>query len=180
MAIFLTIMLAGIIVSVGASLFGHDHDGGFDHDHDHDHGHDAGGGNEPAVSIFSPKVIGTFVMGFGAGGAIAQYLWGNIFRSSFAGILVGAVMAAIMYGVMKMLYSQQSTSLVQTASLIGSPAMVTTEIDPNSVGQVTVRTGIEAPTYLARAPQGKHFAKGAAVVVVATSGAEVVVDDAKN
>jgi membrane protein implicated in regulation of membrane protease activity len=178
--IFLTIMLAGIIVSVGGSLFGHDHDGGFDHDHDHDHGHDAGSGNEPAVSIFSPKVIGTFVMGFGAGGAIAQYLWGNIFRSSFAGILVGAIMGAIMYGVMKMLYSQQSTSLVQTASLIGSPAMVITEIDANSLGQVTVRTGIEAPTYLARAAQGKHFAKGAAVVVVATSGAEVVVDDVQN
>jgi membrane-bound ClpP family serine protease len=180
MGIFLTIMLAGIIVSVGGALFGHDHDGGFDHDHDHDHSHDAGHGNEPAVSIFSPKVIGTFVMGFGAGGAIAQYLWGNIFRSSFAGILVGVVMAAIMYGVMDLLYSQQSTSLVQTGSLIGSPAMVTSEIDVNSLGQVTVRTGIEAPTYLARAAPGKHFAKGAAVVVVATSGSEVVVDDIQN
>lgn len=178
MGIFLTIMLAGIIVSVGGSLFGHDHDGGFDHDHDH--GHDAGGGNEPTVSIFSPKVIGTFVMGFGAGGAIAQYLWGNIFRSSFAGILVGALMGAIMYGVMKLLYSQQSTSLVQTGSLIGNPALVTSEIDANSLGQVTVRTGIEAPTYLARAAQGKHFAKGAMVVVIATNGAEVVVDDVQN
>jgi len=58
--------------------------------------------------------------------------------------------------------------------------MVTTEIDPNSVGQVTVRTGIEAPTYLARAPQGKHFAKERRSWWFATSGAEVVVDDAKN
>ena len=180
MGIFLTIMIAGVIVSIGGSLFGHDHDGGFDHDHDHDHGNDAGHGNEPAVSIFSPKVIGTFVMGFGGGGAIAQYLWGNIFRSSLAGIVVGAIMAVIMYGAMKLLYSQQSTSLVQTGSLIGSPAMVITEIDANKLGQVTVRTGIEAPTYLARAAAGKHFAKGTAVVVVATSGAEVVVDDVQN
>jgi membrane-bound ClpP family serine protease len=180
MGIFLAIMFAGIIVSIGGSLFGHDHDGGMDHDHDHDHGHDAGSGNEPAVSIFSIKVIGTFVTGFGAGGAIAQYLWGNIFRSSFAGLLVGILMAALMYGVMELLYSQQSTSLVQTGSLIGSPAMVITEIDANSLGQVTVRTGSEAPTYLARAARGKHFAKGTAVVVVATSGAEVVVDDVQN
>lgn len=178
MGIFLAIMVAGIIVAVGGSLFGHDHDGGFDHDHDHDH--DAGQGNGPTVSIFSPKVIGTFVMGFGGGGAIAQHLWGNIFRSSFAGLLVGVVMGAIMFGVMELLYSQQSTSLVQTASLIGSPAMVTSEIDADSIGQVTVRTGFEAPTYLARAAQGKHFAKGAAVVVIATSGAEVVVDEVKN
>lgn len=180
MGIFLTIMIAGVIVSVGGSLFGHDHDGGFDHDHDHDHGNDAGHSNEPAVSIFSPKVIGTFVMGFGGGGAIAQYLWFNMFRSSLAGIVVGAIMAVIMYGAMKLLYSQQSTSLVQTGSLIGSPAMVITEIDANSLGQVTVRTGIEAPTYLARAVAGKHFAKGTTVVVVATSGAEVVVDDVQN
>ena len=180
MGIFLTIMIAGVIVSVGGSLFGHDHDGGFDHDHDHDHGNDAGHSNEPAVSIFSPKVIGTFVMGFGGGGAIAQYLWGNMFRSSLAGIVVGVIMAVVMYGAMKLLYSQQSTSLVQTGSLIGSPAMVITEIDANSLGQVTVRTGIEAPTYLARAAAGKHFAKGTTVVVVATSGAEVVVDDVQN
>jgi membrane-bound ClpP family serine protease len=119
-------------------------------------------------------------MGFGAGGAIAEYLWGNVFRSSLAGLLVGAVMAVIMYAAMKVLYSQQSTSLVETGSLIGSPAMVVTEIDANSIGQVTVRTGIEAPTYLARATAGKHFAKGTTVVVVATNGAEVVVDDVKN
>ncbi|MGA3373489.1 MAG: hypothetical protein ABSC48_17195 [Terracidiphilus sp.] len=178
MGIFLAIMFAGIILSIGGSLFGHDHDGGMDHDHDH--GHDGGSGNEPAVSIFSIKVIGTFITGFGAGGAIAQYLWGSIFRSSFAGLLVGAIMGALMYLVMELLYSQQSTSLVQTASLVGSPATVTSEIDANSLGQVTVRTGIEAPTYLARAAHGKHFAKGAAVVVVATSGAEVVVDDVQN
>jgi membrane protein implicated in regulation of membrane protease activity len=180
LGIFLTIMLAGIIVSIGGSLFGHDHDGGFDHDHDHDHGHDAGSGNEPAVSVFSTKVIGTFVSGFGAGGAIAQYLWGNIFKSSLAGVLVGAFMAAIMYAAMKLLYSQQSTSLVQTGSLVGRPAMVTSEIDANSIGQVSIRTGLEAPTYLARAAHGKHFAKGTAVVVVATNGAEVVVDDVQN
>jgi membrane-bound ClpP family serine protease len=178
MGIFLAIMIAGVIVSIGGSLLGHDHDGGVDHDHDH--GHDAGSGNEATVSIFSTKVIGTFVMGFGAGGAIAQHYWDNLFRSSLAGILVGAFMAAIMYGAMKLLYSQQSTSLVDTGSLIGNQAMVITDIDANSIGQVTIRTGQEAPTYLARATAGKHFAKGATVVVVRTSGSEVVVDDIQN
>jgi len=31
MGIFVAIMIAGVIVLVGGSLFGHDHDGGFDH-----------------------------------------------------------------------------------------------------------------------------------------------------
>ena len=180
MGVFLAIMIAGVIVSIGGSLFGHDHDGGLDHDHDHDHGHDAGAGNEATVSVFSTNVIGTFVTGFGGGGAIAQHYWGNLLQSSLAGLLVGVFMAAIMYGAMKLLYSQQSTSLVQTASLVGSPALVITDIDANSLGQVTVRTGLEAPTYLARATPGKHFAKGTRVVVVATSGSEVVVDDVQN
>jgi membrane-bound ClpP family serine protease len=178
MGIFLAIMIAGVIVMVGGSLFGHDHDAGVDHDHDH--GHEAGSGNEATVSVFSTKVLGTFVMGFGAGGAIAQHYWDNLFRSSLAGILVGAFMAAIMYVSMKLLYSQQSTSLVDTGSLIGSQAMVITDIDANSIGQVTIRTGVEAPTYLARATAGKHFAKGTTVVVVQTSGAQVIVDEVQS
>jgi len=58
-------------------MFGHDHDAGHA-----DSGHDAGHDSEPAVSIFSTfstKVIGTFIMGFGGGGAIAQYAWSKWF-----------------------------------------------------------------------------------------------------
>jgi len=115
---FLTIMLAGIIVSVGASLFG------------------ARSWTVDSITImtmttattraaamnggkhFLAQGHRTFVHGIRRRRSYRSVLWGNIFRSSFAGILVGAVMAAIMYGVMKMLYSQQSTSLVQTASLM--------------------------------------------------------------
>ena len=62
MLIFLAIMTAGLIILIGGFLFGHDHDA----DHG-DHGHDGGHDSEPAVSIFSTKVIGTFIMGFGGG-----------------------------------------------------------------------------------------------------------------
>jgi membrane-bound ClpP family serine protease len=181
MLVFLAIMVAGFIILVGGSLFGHDHDGGLDHDADHgDHGHDAGHDNEPAASIFSPKVIGTFVMGFGGGGSLAQYAWGKVIVSSFVGSGVGLLMGLIMYFVLKLLYGQQATSLVETSSLIGKRGMVITEIGENSIGQVAIRVGAEAPTYLARSSSGKTITKGRLVQVVATSGSEVIVDAVQN
>jgi hypothetical protein len=95
-------------------MFGHDHDAGHV-----DSGHDAGHDSEPAASVFSTfstKVIGTFIMGFGGGGAIAQYAWVEVVRSSFTGFGVGVVMGGFMYLVMRLMYGQQSTSLVECLS----------------------------------------------------------------
>jgi hypothetical protein len=66
MFVFIAIAAAGFILLLGGSVFGHDHD----HDAHVDHEHDGEGADEPTVSIFSIKVLATFVMGFGAGGAI--------------------------------------------------------------------------------------------------------------
>jgi membrane protein implicated in regulation of membrane protease activity len=156
---------------VGGAIFGHDHDVNHDIGHDHD-----GGGNEPTVSIFSLKVIGTFIMGFGGGGAIGRYGGGDMLHSSFIGLVVGLLMGLFMYFVMRLLYGQQSTSLVDTNSVIGKTGTVVIGIDSDKHGQVKVFTGTEAPIYLARGPAGKNFAKGTSVTVISTNGAEIVVD----
>src|ERR1700689_5207509 len=130
MLIFLAIMLAGLIILIGGFFFGHDHDA------EHaDHGHDAGHDSEPTVSIFSTKVIGTFIMGFGGGGAIAQYAWDQMVRSSFAGLGTGLVMGAFMYLIMRLMYGQQSTSLIETSTMVGRTGTVATAIVAHSVGQ---------------------------------------------
>jgi membrane-bound ClpP family serine protease len=171
MLIFLAIMIAGLIMLVGGFLFGHDHDA------EHaDHGHDAGHGSEPTVSIFSTKVIGTFIMGFGGGGAIAQYAWGEVVRSSFTGFGVGAVMGGFMYLVMRLMYGQQSTSLIESSSIVGRTGTVATAIGAHSVGQVVVVIGDQTLTYLARSSGDKEIAKGKMVKVIASSGSDIVVD----
>jgi len=175
--IFFALMAAGLILLVGGALFGHDHDGGFDHDHDHDSGHDAGQGNEPAVSIFSPKVIGVFILGFGGGGFLARHAGTGTVGSSFIGVGTGLLMGLMMYLVLKLMYGQQATSLVSTGTLVGKTGTVTIGIDAGAVGQVVVRVGTEAPIYLARTSSGKSIAKGKTVRVIATSGSEVVVDE---
>jgi membrane protein implicated in regulation of membrane protease activity len=169
MLIFLAIMIAGLVILIGGSLFSHDHDG--EHP-DHGSGHD----NEATVSIFSTKMVGTFIMGFGGGGAIAQYAWGELVRSSFTGLGVGVLMAAFMYLVMRLMYGQQSTSLVETSSIVGRTGTVTTAIGSRAVGQVVVAVGDQTFTYLARSPGEKEIAKGKTVKVVATSGSDIVVD----
>jgi membrane-bound ClpP family serine protease len=171
MLIFLAIMIAGLIMLVGGFFFGHDHDAGHA-----DHGDDTGHDSEPAVSIFSTKVIGTFIMGFGGGGAIAQYAWGEVFRSSITGFGVGIVMGGFMYLVMRLLYGQQSTSLVEGSTIVGRTGTVATAIGAHSVGQVVVVVGGQTMTYLARSSGEKEIAKGKMVKVIACSGSDIVVD----
>src|SRR5947208_7220273 len=94
---------------VGGALFGshHDHDA-FGHDHDHGHDHGGHDGNEPSVSIFSFRVIGSFVMAFGVGGAIAWWSGRGWIGSSLWGLASGFGLGLFMYGILRALYSEQS------------------------------------------------------------------------
>src|SRR5512137_38411 len=106
MAIFVAIALAAFIVVAGAFLFGHDHDlgGDFDHDFSHDAGPDVHG----IVGIFSTKVIFTFVMGFGAAGAIASSYGTGSIIASLIGVVAGIILGTLMYGIILLFTEQQS------------------------------------------------------------------------
>ncbi len=176
MPIFVALAIAGLLLLLGGALFGHDHD--ITHDVGHiDHSGADHGGNEPTVSIFSLKVIGTFIMGFGGGGVLGRYEGAGMLPSSLVGLGIGLAMGLAMYATMRILYGQQSTSLVQTSTLVGKSGTVVTAIDANAAGEVAVRIGSEAPIYLARASGSKSFAKGALVSVISSTGGEIVVDE---
>ena len=64
-----------------------------DHDAGHDFGAD-GDASEATISVFSTKVIGTMLMGFGAAGAIARSYDMGYLGSSLVGLVTGAVLAA--------------------------------------------------------------------------------------
>ena len=174
MIIFLAITFLGFVLLTGGSLLGHDHDAS---DHDHDHGHEADQGNDPTVSIFSFKVIGAFIMGFGAAGAIADYYGTGWLASSLAGLATGIALGLFMYGILRMVYSQQSDSLVPTDHAIGKNGLVTIGIDKNSVGQVNVALSGQSRNYLAREISGEAIPKGRVVVVRETNGSELLVEE---
>ena len=169
MLIFLCITVAGFILLVGGSLFGHDHDGHVDH------GHDAGHGVEAAVSVFSVKVIGTFILGFGAGGAIAAYYGANPLVASLIGLAVGFLMGLLMYGIMRLIYGQQANSIVTTGTAVGEIGTVTTAIGSEGTGEVDLTLRGQNRTFLARSADAKPISRGRRVEVVHTAGSQLVV-----
>lgn len=175
MLIFVCITIAGFILLVGGSLFGHDHDVDHDHDGHFDHGHDGGHDAEPSVSMFSVKVIGSFIMGFGAGGAIAAFYGANPLTASFIGLGVGFLMGLLMYWLMRLIYSQQSTSIVTTNTAVGEIGTVTTAIGRNGTGEVALTLGGQHRSFLARSADTNAIAKGRQVKVVHTTGSQLVV-----
>lgn len=177
MLIFLCITAAGFILLVGGSLFGHDHDVDHDHDGHFDHGHDVGHDLEPTVSMFSVKVIGSFIMGFGAGGAIAAHYGLSPLPASLVGLAVGFLMGLFMYGIMRLIYGQQSTSVVNTKTAVGEIGRVTVAIGRNGTGEVALTLGGQHRSFLASSADANAIPKGRQVRVVQTSGSQLIVQE---
>ena len=181
MIIFAAIAVGAFIVVAGAFLFGHDHDlgGGLDHDFSHDFGHDAGPDTHGIVGIFSTKVIFTFIMGFGAAGAIAQFYGTGYPIASVIGIVAGIVLATLMYGIILLFTEQQSNSVIATDSLLGCTGTVTVPIDKDAIGEIGVSVGGEYRTYAARLQGSSALPKGHAVRIVNVGGPVLTVDENK-
>lgn len=188
MVTFLAIMIAGFLLLVGGALFGHDHEFGHDlgghdslgHDsvgHDHTAGHDQNHENQGVVSIFSMKVIGTFIMGFGGGGALARYENLSWIPASLTGLGVGVVMGACIYGVLRLMYGHQANSLIYANELLNKTGIVTIPIGEGAIGEVDVSLGEQNVTHMARGTQGKAISKGKTVKVVASEGSQLLVEE---
>lgn len=175
MLIFAAIAIASFILVAGSFFFGHDHDAG--HDAGHDASHDADG-NEPTISIFSTKVLGTLLMGFGAAGAIARVYHVELVPASLIGLLCGLVLGGLMYLVLGVFYKQQASSLVATSVAVGCTGTVTVSIGENAMGEVSVFMQGQYGTFLASSKDGSPIPKGQAVQVVRTIGSQLVVEKA--
>jgi membrane protein implicated in regulation of membrane protease activity len=173
MVIFVAIALAAFIVVAGAFLFGHDHDLG------HDFGHDAGPDVHGIIGIFSTRVIFTFIMGFGAAGAIAQFYGCGYPIASLVGVAAGIVLATLMYGIILLFTEQQSNSVIAADSLLGCVGTVTVPIDKDGVGEIGVSVAGEYRTYAARAQGSTALPKGHSVRIVNAAGSVLTVDKDK-
>jgi membrane protein implicated in regulation of membrane protease activity len=177
MAVFVAIAIAAFIIVAGGFLFGHDHD--FDHGMDYDAGHEAGVDSHGVIGIFSMRVIATFIMGFGAAGAVALYYGTGYPIASLIGVAVGMVLAALMYGIMLLFIEQQASSVTATDGLVGCTGTVTVPIDKDGMGEVGVSVGGEYHTFTARAHDGGPLGKGSAVRITGMTGSILTVDKAQ-
>jgi membrane protein implicated in regulation of membrane protease activity len=176
--VFASLAGLGLLVT-GASFFfgGHDHD--VDHGHDGvGHDHDTDGHDGPTVSFFSPKVIFTFIIGFGAAGAIATAYGKSGAYSTIAGLITGLITGFLALLMLRGFYSQQSSSSIQPGDAIGKTGHVATEIPPNGLGEVSLSVRGSFITYSAKAKGGGRLTKGTTVKVVQDLGGMLLVETA--
>lgn len=174
MIVFISIALAAFIIVGGSFLFGHDQDVGHDAG---DMADDAdGGASEPTISVFSTKVLATLFMGFGAAGAIATHYGASYITASLVGVLCGILLGGIMYFVLELFYSQQSSSLVPTSSAVGCTGAVTVSIGEGAMGEVGIYLEGQYRTFSATSSDGSPIPKDQNVHVLKTVGSHLIVE----
>ena len=167
--VFLTIAAVGFLFAVVSLLFGEV----FEHaDFAHDFDHDGG------PSLLSPRVISVFMTAFGGFGAIATFLGFGVFTSSFFGFIGGVVLASIVYAFARFLYSQQASSTINIAELVGRTAHVTVGIPTNGYGQVRCLVGESVVEKIARSRNGGEIPNNAVVRIEEVVGESVIVSPA--
>src|SRR5436853_4838802 len=117
-----------LIMLFAGELFGGDHEVSA---HDGiDHAGEFGG-----PSVFSARIMASFLTAFGVGGVVARYYGLSHPAASGVGVVTGAVMSSLVFQFAKILYSQQASSEVQMAMLVGRSAEVSVGIPGGGVGQ---------------------------------------------
>src|SRR5512144_1943021 len=143
-----------LVMLVAGEVVGGDHDIGA-HDSAVEHGdfEHAGG-----PSVFSLRIMSSFLTAFGVGGVIARYYNLSHPASSGVGVVAGIVMSSVVYQFARILYSQQASTEVHIA------------IPAGGVGQVMLTMGGERTDQIARAADGRALARGTEVVITAIRG----------
>jgi membrane protein implicated in regulation of membrane protease activity len=148
---------------------------GGDHDvHIETAGHEAAA-HFGGPSIFSARVMASFLTAFGGGGVVARYFNFSHPASSGIGVASGVVLAGLVYQFAKVLYSQQATSEVVMSALVGRTAEVTVGIPTGGVGQVTLSFKGERTSQIARSADGKAIGIGTEVTITDMRGDSLVV-----
>jgi hypothetical protein len=158
-----------LLVMLFAGEFGGDHEVTA-HDGALDHAGDVGG-----PSIFSARIMASFLTAFGVGGVVARYYGLSHPAASGVGIVTGAAMSSIVFQFARILYSQQASSEVQMATLIGRSAEVSVGIPAGGLGQITLTVAGQRTEQVARSANGDTVARGAEVLITGLRGDSVVV-----
>jgi membrane protein implicated in regulation of membrane protease activity len=175
MLIFAAIGAFGLLFLLVMLFFGGGHDlhvGDMGGGHDVAHGPDGEGG----PSIFSSRIIASFIAAFGFGGTIGRYLEFGYPVSSAFGIVSGLVLASVVFKFAEILYSQQASSEVKMTTLVGMTAEVAIAIPAGHLGQVSLSAAGERSMHIARSRDGMAIPQGTSVVIRELRGDYVVVE----
>lgn len=172
--------IVGTLVTIVLLLLG-GHDIGIGHDveigHvDVGHGHELGHGHgDEGPGPISLRTILASMGGWGWGGLIGWdvFNWGVL--SAPFGMLVGLAMATIVFRFSRFLYSQEATSTISEAQLVGAEGVVLTAIPARGAGEIRLYAAGTPLKCLARSENGEPIAEGQRIIVVEELGGTLVV-----
>jgi membrane protein implicated in regulation of membrane protease activity len=165
-------LLLTVMLVAGDVFGGGDHDIVADHDVAVDHDFEAGHGGP---GVFSVRIMAAFLTAFGVGGVLGRYYDLSHPAASGVGVLCGVAMAALVYQFARLLHSQQASSEIKMASLVGRIGDVSVAIPAGGVGQVTLSVAGERSEHIARAAGAVALPRGTEVVVTGLRGDGLVV-----
>ena len=163
MIVFLALAAIGLFFLLVSAFFG---------DHIDAHAEiDAGG-----FGFLSVRLVAVFFTAFGTVGAIARWYEVPTLLASLWGLLAALPLSAI-YGVaMKLLSSQQASSLVEDADLAGCVGRVSVPIPPGGLGEVSCHVKAQTARRMARGHKGETYPEGALVRIRDVQGDIVIVE----
>ena len=139
---------------------------------------DGGGGGEEGPSPLSLRNLMAFMTAYGASGLItSSYGWATLASSLFA-LLPGTGLAFVAFKFMQALYGQQSSSVMEVASLVGRTGVIEISIPQSGLGRVTVSTAGGTGTFIARSEGGQPISSGERVLIKGTLGSDLIVTKA--
>jgi membrane protein implicated in regulation of membrane protease activity len=163
--IFLAIAGVGFLFLLITLIFGELFDF-FEFDHDFEHG---------GPGLFSSRVIAVFITAFGCFGAIGTQYGMSPMAASGLGAASGLFFGGIIFVFARFLYSQQASSDVRPADLVGQQGRVVVGIPAGGIGQVRCRIGEELVDKIARSNDGGPVPENTLVVIDEMLGETVVV-----
>ena len=163
MIVYLSLAIVGLALLLISALFGHHVDFHADID-------ESGGG------FLSVRAMAVFFLAFGTIGAIARHYEQSHLASSTWGIVSGALMVGVYLLSMQLVKSQQASSLVAEADLVGLTARVTVTIPAAGFGEVSCTLKAQTNRRMARSAHGTPIAEGAVVRILQIQGDLCVVE----
>lgn len=173
--IYIAFLAIGGLGLLSSLIFGDFHDGDLHGDFSHDiGGHDGDQADSP--KIFSLRVIFAFLMAFGIGGGSMFLAERSLIGQLLVGFLAGIATGAVTYYIMKLLYSFQGNSNIDSANFIGKEATVTIETTGNGSCQVKLDTGGGDNLYIGKEKNSVPLKKYDVVKIVGILGNVLIVE----
>lgn len=163
MVAFLSLAAIGALLLIVSAFGGHDTDFHADIDH-------AGFG------FLSVRAFGVFFLAFGVVGAISMYYQRPWLPSSVFGLLAGAAMVGVYAASMGLVKSQQASSLIGNAELVGQVARVTVAIPADGFGEVSCTVKTQTTRRMARSRARQAVPEGEIVRIVEAQADVVLIE----